>query len=57
MVEGFYYFSKLGLTSLFNLEENLAGGIAVVIHVIQFAVICIMDYVILLKESISLIQL
>ena len=57
MVGGFHYFSKLGLTSFFNIGTNLAVGMTIVIHAVQLMVTCLIGYVILWKEGISLFQL
>ncbi|MGB8951637.1 MAG: lysylphosphatidylglycerol synthase transmembrane domain-containing protein [Candidatus Aminicenantales bacterium] len=57
MVGGFHYFSKVGLTSLFNVDPNLAVGMTIVVHAIQLTVTCILGYVILWKEGLTLFQL
>ena len=57
MVGGFDYFSKLGMTSLYHLDANLAVGMTLVIHAIQILVTCLIGYVILWKEGLSLFQL
>jgi hypothetical protein len=57
MVGGFHYFSKVGLTSLFDVDLNLAVGMTIVIHAVQVVMTCLVGYVILWKEGISLLQL
>lgn len=57
MVGGFHYFSKLGLTSFFHIDVNQAVGMTIVIHAVQLVVTCLLGYVILWKEGISLLQL
>jgi uncharacterized membrane protein YbhN (UPF0104 family) len=57
MVGGFDYFSKLGMTSLYHLDANLAVGMTLVIHAVQILVTCLIGYVILWKEGLSLFQL
>lgn len=57
MVGGFHYFSKLGLTSLYGVDSNLAVGMTIVVHAVQLVVTCIIGYVILWKEGLSLFQL
>lgn len=57
MVGGFHYFSKLGLTSFFNVDPNLAVGMTIVMHGLQLVVTCIIGYAILWKEGISMFQI
>ncbi|MDD8014461.1 MAG: lysylphosphatidylglycerol synthase transmembrane domain-containing protein [Acidobacteriota bacterium] len=57
MVGGYDYFSKLGLTSLYAIDANLAVGMTLVVHAIQVVVTCIIGYVILGKEGLSLLQI
>jgi uncharacterized protein (TIRG00374 family) len=56
MVGGFHYFSKIALTSLYNIDINLAVGMTIVIHAVQVVVTCLIGYTILWKEGISLFQ-
>ena len=56
MVGGFHYFSKLGLTSLYGMDVNLAVVMTIVVHAVQVVVTCLVGYVILWKEGISLFQ-
>ncbi|MFW6160622.1 MAG: lysylphosphatidylglycerol synthase transmembrane domain-containing protein [Acidobacteriota bacterium] len=56
MVGGFHYFSKLGLTSLYGIDSNMAVGMTIVIHAVQVAMTCLTGYVILGKEGLSLFQ-
>jgi len=57
MVGGFDYFSKLGMTSLYHLDANLAIGMTIVMHAVQILVTCLIGYAILWKEGLSLFQL
>jgi uncharacterized protein (TIRG00374 family) len=57
MVGGYHYFSKLGLTSFLNVESNMAVSITIVLHAIQLMMTCLIGYVILWKEGISLLQI
>jgi uncharacterized protein (TIRG00374 family) len=57
MVGGFHAFSRIGLVSLFGLDANLAVGMTIVAHAVQLAVTCLMGYVILWKEGISIFQI
>jgi len=57
MVGGFHYFSKLGLTSFFNVDPNLAVGMTIVMHALQLVVTCIIGYAILWKDGISMFQI
>jgi len=57
MVGGFHYFSKLGLTSLYGIDVNLAVVMTIVVHAVQVLVTCLVGYAILWKEGISLFQL
>lgn len=56
MVGGFHYFSKLGLTSLYGVDPNLATSITLVIHSFQVVMTCLIGYVILSREGLSLFQ-
>jgi len=57
MVGGFHYFSKLGMTSLYRLDPNLAVGVTIVVHAVQIVVTSVLGYAILWKEGMSLFQL
>lgn len=57
MTGGFHLFSREGLTSLFDINTNLAVGMTIVVHAIQVVVTCLVGYVILWKEGLSLLQL
>ncbi len=57
MAGGFDYFSKLGLTTLYSLEANLAVGLTIVVHAIQLIVTCALGYAIIFKNQLSLFQL
>ncbi len=57
MVGGFDFFSKLGMTSILHVDPTLATGMTVVMHVVQIVVTCLIGYVILWKEGLSLFQL
>jgi len=56
MVGGFDYFSRLGLTTFFDINNNLAFGMTIVIHSLQVVVTCLIGYAILWKEGLSLFQ-
>ncbi len=57
MVGGFDYFSKLGMTSFYGIDPNLAVGMTLVTHTIQVVVTCALGYAILWREGLSLFQL
>jgi uncharacterized protein (TIRG00374 family) len=57
MVGGFHYFSRLGLTSLYGIDANLAVGVTIVVHAVQIVVTSVLGYAILWKEGLSLFQL
>ena len=57
MVGGFHYFSRLGLTSLYGNDPNLAVGVTIVVHALQIVVTAVLGYAILWKEGMSLFQL
>jgi uncharacterized protein (TIRG00374 family) len=57
MAGGYDYFSKLGMTSLLHVDPNLAVGMTLVMHAIQVLVTCVLGYVILGKEGLSLFEI
>jgi uncharacterized protein (TIRG00374 family) len=57
MVGGFHYFSRLGMTSLYGLDPNLAVGVTILVHALQIVVTSVLGYAILWKEGMSLFQL
>ncbi len=57
MVGGFHSFSKLGMTSFFNIEANLAVAMTMVVHALTVVITCLIGYAILWKEGISLFQI
>jgi len=57
MVGGFHYFSKLAMTQLYGTDPNQAVGVTIVVHALQVVVTCLIGYVILWKEGLSLFQL
>jgi uncharacterized protein (TIRG00374 family) len=57
MVGGFHYFSRLGMTSLYGLDPNLAVGVTILVHAVQLVVTSLIGYAILWKEGMSLFQL
>lgn len=57
MVGGFHYFSKLGLTSFYKIDVNLAVGMTIIVHLVQVVITCIIGYIILWREGISLFQI
>lgn len=56
MVGGFHYFSKIGMTSFYGIDANMAVGMTIVCHAAQVLVTCLIGYAILSKEGISLLQ-
>ncbi len=57
MVGGFHYFSRLGMTSLYGVDPNLAVGVTILVHAVQVVVTSLIGYAILWKEGMSLFQL
>ncbi|MCI4444688.1 MAG: flippase-like domain-containing protein [Candidatus Aminicenantes bacterium] len=57
MAGGFDYFSKLGFTTIYGLDPNLAVGMTIVIHSVQILVTCGLGYAILWKNGLSLFQI
>jgi len=57
MVGGFHYFSKLGMTSFFQIDGNQAVGMTIIVHAVQVVMTCLLGYAILWKEGISLLQI
>jgi uncharacterized protein (TIRG00374 family) len=57
MVGGYHWLSKLGLTSLYGIDANLAVSMTVVMHASQLVLTCLIGYVILWREGISLLQI
>lgn len=57
MVGGFHYFSKLALTSIYHLNSNLAVGMTLVTHALQLVMTCLIGYVILWKDGLSLLRI
>lgn len=57
MVGGFDYFSQLGLTALYGVAATKAGVMTLVVHAVQVIMTCLIGYVILVKERVSLFQL
>ncbi len=57
MVGGFHYFSRLGMTSLYGIDPNLAVGVTILVHAAQLVVTSLIGYAILWKEGMSLFQL
>jgi len=57
MAGGFHFFSREGLTSLFSVNLNQAVAMTIVVHAIQLVMTCLIGYVILWKEGISLLQI
>lgn len=57
MIGGYHVLSQLGLTALFGVNPNLAGGMTVVMHFLQLVLTCLMGFVILWREGISLLQM
>ncbi len=57
MVGGFHYFSKLGMVLVLGLAPGPAAGMTLVFHAVQIAVTCVLGYVILAREGLTLFQL
>lgn len=57
MVGGFHYFSKLGLTSLYGVDANMAVGMTLVNHGAQIIVTCLIGFIFLWKEGLSFLQI
>lgn len=57
MIGGYHYFSKLGMTSFLKIDPNQAVSMTIVVHAIQVVVTCLLGYVILWKEGLSLLQI
>jgi uncharacterized protein (TIRG00374 family) len=57
MAGGYHYFSKLGLTSLYGIDPNLAVGMTTVVHAVQLVTTCLIGYTILWKEGLTVFQL
>ncbi len=57
MIGGFDVFSRIGLTSLYNIDASMAVSMTIVVHAIQVVMTCLVGYTILWKEGISLFQL
>jgi glycosyltransferase 2 family protein len=62
MAGGFHAFSILGLTLLYPevfsaSDTSLAAGLTIVVHAIQLIMTCLIGYVILSKEGLSVFQL
>lgn len=56
MVGGFHLFSKLGLTSLYGVDPDMAAAMTLVTHALQVTMTCLLGYVILWKDRTSLFQ-
>jgi len=57
MVGGYHAFSKEGLVMLFGMNANLAGGLTIVTHLVQYIVTCLIGFIILWKDRLSLFQI
>lgn len=57
MIGGYDVASKFGLTTFFKIDVNLAIGMTIVVHAVQVAVICLIGYIVLWKEGLSLFKL
>lgn len=57
MAGGYHILSQLALVELLGMDNNLAGGYTIVVHLIQLVVTCLIGYIILWKEGLSLFQL
>ena len=57
MVGGFHNFSQLGLTMLFGIDPNQAFSLTLVVHAVQLVMTCLVGFVILWREGLTLFQL
>jgi glycosyltransferase 2 family protein len=57
MVGGYDYFSKMGLVYLLGMNPDQAVGYTTVVHALQLVVNCLIGYIILWKEGLSMFQL
>jgi uncharacterized protein (TIRG00374 family) len=57
MVGGYDWFSKQGLVFLLGMNPNQAVGYTTVVHALQLVLNCLIGYIILWKEGLSLLQL
>jgi uncharacterized protein (TIRG00374 family) len=57
MVGGYDWFSKMGLVYLLGMNPNQAVGYTTVVHALQLVLNCLIGYIILWKEGLSLFQL
>ncbi len=57
MVGGYHAFSKQGLVELFGMNPNEAGGLTVVFHAVQYIVTCLVGFLFLWKDGLSLVQI
>jgi len=57
MAGGYEFFSIQGMVSLFNMDVSQAGGLTVVMHLVQYIITCIVGVLILSKDGMSLSQI
>jgi len=57
MVGGYHAFSQQGLIQLFAMNANAASGLTVVFHAVQYVVTCLVGFIILRKDGLSLMQI
>jgi uncharacterized protein (TIRG00374 family) len=57
MLGGYEFFSKQGLIELFGMNPNEAGGLTIVMHVVQYIVTCLVGFLFLWKDGLSLVQI
>lgn len=57
MVGGYHSFSQQGLIELFGMNLNAASGLTVVFHAVQYLVTCLVGFIILRKDGLSLMQI
>jgi glycosyltransferase 2 family protein len=57
MAGGYHILSQLALVELLGMDSNLAGGYTIVVHAIQLVLTCLLGYIIIWKEGLSLFQL
>ncbi|MCX6566444.1 MAG: lysylphosphatidylglycerol synthase transmembrane domain-containing protein [Candidatus Aminicenantes bacterium] len=57
MIGGYHTFSQQALIELFGMNPNEAGGLTVVFHAVQYVVTCLVGFLFLWKDGLSLVQI
>ncbi|MCX6566442.1 MAG: hypothetical protein NTW38_08490, partial [Candidatus Aminicenantes bacterium] len=57
MIGGYHTFSKEALTGLYRMDPNQAFGVTLVFHAVQYVVTCIVGFLFLWKDGLSLAQI